>query len=133
PPVSQHLAPPRPPLLPYTTLFRSVIYIDNMVPDLEARSAVYQDFRMDIYEALSEAIECLRSYQKLILVYPRKAVYPYPTRIRTGFQQFCSDYDFQFEILDQIYTDMELQSKDAYIIIEENDLVALVKQIRDRG
>src|SRR5690606_40972020 len=84
PPVSQHLAPPRPPLLPYTTLFRSVIYIDNMVPDLEARSAVYQDFRMDIYEALSEAIECLRSYQKLILVYPRKAVYPYPTRIRTG-------------------------------------------------
>jgi DNA-binding transcriptional regulator YhcF (GntR family) len=110
-----------------------VIYIDNMVPDLEARSAVYQDFRMDIYEALSEAIECLRSYQKLILVYPRKAVYPYPTRIRTGFQQFCSDYDFQFEILDQIYTDMELQSKDAYIIIEENDLVALVKQIRDRG
>ena len=110
-----------------------VIYIDNMVPNLEARSAVYQDFRMDIYEALSEAIECLRSYQKLILVYPRKAVYPYPTRIRTGFQQFCSDYDFQFEILDQIYTDMELQSKDAYIIIEENDLVALVKQIRDRG
>jgi DNA-binding LacI/PurR family transcriptional regulator len=110
-----------------------VIYIDNMVPDLEARSAVYQDFRMDIYEALSEASECLRSYQKLILVYPRKAVYPYPTRIRTGFQQFCADYDFQFEILDQIYADMELQSKDAYIIIEENDLVALVKQIRDRN
>jgi DNA-binding transcriptional regulator YhcF (GntR family) len=110
-----------------------VIYIDNMVPDLDARSAVYQDFRMDIYEALSEASNCLRCYQKLILVYPRKAVYPYPSRIRTGFQQFCADYDFQFEILDQIYADMELQSRDAYIIIEENDLVALVKQIRDRN
>ena len=110
-----------------------VIFIDNLVPELDVRSAVYQDFRMDIYEALSEASECLRSYQKLILVYPRKAVYPYPTRIRTGFQQFCADYDFQFEVLDQIYADMELQSKDAYIIIEENDLVALVKQIRDRN
>lgn len=110
-----------------------LIFIDNMVPELDVRSAVYQDFRTDIYEALSEANECLRSYQKLILVYPRKAVYPYPTRIRTGFQQFCADYDFQFEVLDQIYADMELQSRDAYIIIEENDLVALVKQIRDRN
>lgn len=110
-----------------------LIFIDNMVPDLETRSAVYQDFKMDIYEALSEASGCLRSYQKLILVYPRKAVYPYPARIRTGFQQFCADYDFQFEILEQIYADMELQSKDAYVIIEENDLVALVKQIRDRN
>lgn len=110
-----------------------LIFIDNMVADLDVRSAVYQDFKTDIYEALSEAGEYLRPYQKLILVYPRKAVYPYPTRIRTGFQQFCADYDFQFEVLDQIYADMELQSKDAYIIIEENDLVALVKQIRDRN
>src|SRR5690606_39187089 len=110
-----------------------VFYIDNMVPDLAARSAVYQDLRMDIYEVLSEASNCLRCYQKLILVYPRKAVYLYLSRIRTGFQQICADFDFQFEILDQIYADMELQSRDAYIIIEENDLVALVKQIRDRN
>src|SRR5690606_38429540 len=93
---------------------------------------VYQDFNTDIYEALSEASQFLRSYQKLILVFPRKAVYPYPTRILSGFQKFCTDFNFTFEVLDQVYADMELQDRDAYIIIEENDLVSLVKQIRDK-
>ena len=109
-----------------------LIFIDNVVPELNAKSAVYQDFNSDIDEALSEASQFLRSYQKLIRVYPRKAVYPYPMRILTGFQQFCTDFDFNFEVLDQVYADMELQARDAYIIIEENDLVSLVKQIRDK-
>jgi DNA-binding transcriptional regulator YhcF (GntR family) len=109
-----------------------LILIDNIIPDLEAKSAVYQDFKMDIYEALSEGSQLLSPYQKLILVYPPKGVYPYPTRILNGFQQFCTDFNFNFEVLDQVYSDMELQSKDAYIIIEENDLVSLVRQIRDK-
>lgn len=110
-----------------------LILIDNVIPELAAKSAVYQDFKTDIYEALSEASQFLRTYQKLMLVYPRKAVYPYPTRILTGFQQFCTDFNFNFEVLDQVYHDMELQSRDAYIIIEENDLVSLVRQIRDKN
>lgn len=109
-----------------------LILIDNVIPELTTKSAVYQDFKTDIYEALSEASQFLRTYQKLILVYPQKAVYPYPTRILTGFQQFCTDFNFNFEVLDQVYNDMELQSRDAYIIIEENDLVSLVRQIRDK-
>jgi DNA-binding LacI/PurR family transcriptional regulator len=35
-------------------------------------------------------------------------------------------------VLDEIYPDMELRSHDAYVIIEEMDLVNLVKQIRDK-
>jgi len=50
-----------------------------------------------------------------------------------GFRQFCVEYDFDFEILDQIYDDMELQSKDIFITIEEMDLVNLVRQIRKKG
>lgn len=110
-----------------------LIFIDNIIPELNSKSAVYQDFKMDIYEALSEGSEYLKPYQKLILVYPKHSVYPYPTRILHGFQKFCADFNFNFEVLDQIYHDMELQSKDAYVIIEENDLVSLVKQIRDKN
>ena len=110
-----------------------LILIDNVIPELRATAAVYQDFKMDIYEALNEGIERLKRYKKLILVYPNKAVYPYPGRILHGFQKFCTDFNFDFEILNEVYPDMELQPLDVYIMIEENDLVTLVKQIRDKN
>jgi len=66
------------------------------------------------------------------LAYPRKTVYPYPLEILQGFQKFCTDFNFDFEVLDEIYPDMELRASDAYITIEESDLVNLVKQIRDK-
>jgi len=110
-----------------------LILVDNMIPELNPAAAVYQDFKMDIYEALKEGSEFLKQYEKLILVYPQKSVYPYPVRILQGFQKFCTDFNFSFEVLNEIYADMDFHpKKDAYIIIEENDLVSLVKQIRDK-
>jgi hypothetical protein len=82
---------------------------------------------------LQEAYEMLTRYDSLILVYPTKAVYPYPIEILQGFQKFCTDFNFNFEILDEIYPDMELRANDAYVIIEESDLVNLVKQVRDQN
>lgn len=110
-----------------------LLILDNFLPDLKRDIAsVYQDFKLDIYEALKEGHDRLKRYEKLILVYPRKTVYPYPAEILLGFQKFCADFNFDFEVLDEIYQDMELRAKDAYIIIEETDLVSLVKQIRDK-
>lgn len=109
-----------------------LVILDNQVSELKGTIAsVYQDFKMDIYEALKEGYELLKRYEKLILVYPQNAVYPYPLRIQQGFQKFCGDHHFDFEVLNEIYADMELHEKDAYIIIEESDLVSLVKQVRD--
>jgi DNA-binding transcriptional regulator YhcF (GntR family) len=111
-----------------------LLILDNSLPELNRDVAsVFQDFKTDIYEALSEGQEILKRYEKLILVYPRKTVYPYPVEILHGFQKFCADMAFDFEILDEIYPDMELRTNDAYIIIEETDLVNLVKQTRDKG
>ena len=111
-----------------------LILLDNYIPDLKGTVAsVYQDFKMDIYEALSEGTNILRHYEKLILVYPKKTVYPYPLEILQGFQKFCADFGFDFEVLEEIYNDMELCAKDAYVIIEESDLVNLVKQARDKN
>jgi len=94
--------------------------------------AVYQDFEEDIYNALKEGFDRLSKYDKLILVYPDKSVHPYPRRILHGFRKFCAECKFDFEVLTEIYDDMELQSKDAYITIEEMDLVNLVRQVRKK-
>lgn len=108
--------------------------VDNFV-DIPGTTAagVFQDFTADLYDSLTEAGELLKKYQKLILVFPGKAVYPFPVEIRLGFERFCIDNEMDNETIGQIYPDMELQKKDAYICVEENDLVTLMKQVRDKG
>jgi DNA-binding LacI/PurR family transcriptional regulator len=111
-----------------------LLILDNFLPDLgEDTASVFQDFKHDIYNALCEGIFELQHYDKLMLVYPKETVYPYPKEILDGFRKFCTDFEFDNEILETIYTDMELRPQDAYILIEENDLVNLVKQVREQG
>ena len=111
-----------------------LILLDNLKPFVEGNyGSIYQDFQKDIFNSLHEGLEKLQKYDKLILVYPRKAVYPYPRRILRGFQEFCTRFNFDFEILEEIYEEMELQSRDVYITIRETDLVNLVRQIRKKN
>lgn len=111
-----------------------LVVLDNNKIEVKGQyGAVYQDFQEDIYEALKKGADKLKKYDKLVLVYPSKTVYPYPRRIVHGFRKFCTKFDFDYEILDEIYDDMELDSKDAYITIEETDLVNLVRQIRKKS
>ncbi|MDT0677553.1 GntR family transcriptional regulator [Autumnicola musiva] len=111
-----------------------LIMLDNTKPDITGNyGAIYQDFEKDIFYALGEALEKLKKYDKLILVYPSKSVNPYPKRIMHGFRKFCIQNEFDFEILDEIYEDMELQSKDLYVTIQERDLVNLVRQTREKN
>lgn len=110
-----------------------LIVMDRNLKSLsKAAGRIYQDFTEDIYNALTAGLEKLNKYKKIILVYPSKAVYPYPKGIVTGFKRFCLQYEMDYEILDEIYESMELQLKDLYITIEEADLVNLVRQSRDR-
>lgn len=110
-----------------------LIVMDRNLKSLSLEAGrVYQDFTEDIYKALKKGVDKFKKYKKLILVYPSKAVYPYPKGIVTGFKRFCIQYEIDFEILDEIYDSMELEQKDLYIIIEESDLVNLVKQVREK-
>lgn len=110
-----------------------LIIMDNQIPELgEGIASIFQDFKNDIYNALIEGVFQLQQYEKLMLVYPNDILYPYPKEILTGFKQFCKDFEFDYEILDKVYPEMELRPKDAFIVIEENDLVNLVKQVREQ-
>ena len=111
-----------------------LLVVDNAKPEIKGNyGSIYQDFKEDIYNALIEGMDKLKKYDRLILVYPSKSVHPYPRRIVHGFRYFCQKFDFEFEILDEIYDDMEFESKDVYITIEEMDLVNLLRQVRARN
>ena len=109
-----------------------LVVLDNLKPEMNGEiSEIYQDFENDIYFALKEGIKKIARYKKLILVYPEKAVYPYPKRILFGFRKFCAEHNLEYEILEEVYEDIILKRGDLFITIEESDLVHLVKQIRE--
>ncbi len=110
-----------------------LIVLDRNLRSLSREAGrVYQDFTEDIHGALTKGFDKLKKYKKIILVYPNKSVYPYPKGIVTGFKRYCIQHDLDYEVLDEIYDNMELQLGDLYIIIEETDLVNLVRQTRDK-
>ncbi|KAA5824819.1 GntR family transcriptional regulator [Algibacter amylolyticus] len=109
-----------------------LVILDNKKPNINGSSVeIYQDFENDIYFALKEALPKIKKYKKIMLIYPEKAVYPYPRRILHGFRKFCVEHKLDFEILEKVYDDMILKKGDLFITIEEADLVNLVKQVRE--
>ncbi|WP_066220346.1 GntR family transcriptional regulator [Formosa haliotis] len=108
-----------------------IILDNNKLNQVDASIEIYQDFENDIYNALVEGMKKIQKYKKVFLVYPNKAVYPYPRRILHGFRKFCVNHDMLFEIIDEVYEDMILKENDLFITIEEPDLVNLIKQIRE--
>lgn len=110
-----------------------LIIMDNIKLGMDNNvTKIYQDFENDIYNALKEGLNKIKEYKRIILVYPSKAVYPYPRRILHGFRKFCTEFEINYEVLDEIYDDIVLKKGDLFITIEESDLVNLVKQMREK-
>ena len=108
-----------------------VVLLDHEIEGLDHyHGMIYQDFRMDIYNALMEGMDQIKRYQKLVLVFPEKQNYPYPGEIVLGFRRFCSFNAINFEIINEIGPDASIQKDVAYVVIEDNDLVNLIKQCR---
>ena len=91
-------------------------------------SAVYQDFQRDIGEALESGLSTLNKYNKLTLVFPKIPYYPY--EIVIGFRNFCMQNNFQYRIINEINPYDDISVKEAFIVIEETDLVNLIKICR---
>ncbi len=111
-----------------------LIFLDHIVEGFEeCHGAVFQDFKMDIYHALEKSIAQLKRYEKLILVFPRHLTYPYPEEIIVGFRRFCAFENFEYEIIGEVNEYTKLKSKTAYIVLEETDLVNLIKNAKQNN
>ncbi len=91
-------------------------------------SAVYQDFRSDIYEALESGLSTLNKYKQISLVFPKIALYPH--EIVSGFRSFCIQNNFDYRVINEINLNDPISEKEAFIVIEETDLVNLIKNCR---
>ncbi len=109
-----------------------LIILDKDLPHTYSKYAgVYQDFKNDICNALETGLDLIKKYQKLILVFPK--IIPYPKEISIGFRNFCTNHNIAYSIIDEIEEDTEINKKEAYIVIEETDLVTLIKSCRTKN
>ncbi|SDF66162.1 GntR family transcriptional regulator [Chitinophaga filiformis] len=107
-----------------------LILLDKDLQELTGNyGTVYQNFEKDIYEALHEALPVLKKYDSLVFVNP--GITPYPMEIEKGFRYFCRMQDFNFSVIEGIEMYTPVSKGQAYIIIEETDLVNLVKICRN--
>lgn len=89
---------------------------------------VYQEFEQDIYSALVELNPILIKYQTIKLLFGKNNYQP--TEIKKGFMHFCGEYAYDFEIIDDM-TKREIEGRTAYINLKEDDLVTLIKKIKN--
>lgn len=88
-------------------------------------ACVFEDFELDIHQALYTGIDKIRKYHKLILVFPTDNFYC--TGIRKGFTNFCEAEGFEFEVIERA-SNHEVRVGELYIAIEEIDLVEVIKK-----
>ncbi|MFS4482769.1 GntR family transcriptional regulator [Hyunsoonleella sp. 2307UL5-6] len=91
---------------------------------------IYQDFETDIYNALETGQDKITKYKKITLVYPKKAFYPYPTKILDGFIKYCVNNHFNFEVVEEVTNEFKIEADNLYVTIEETDLVSLMTKIK---
>ncbi|WP_183559653.1 GntR family transcriptional regulator [Mucilaginibacter sp. SP1R1] len=107
-----------------------LILLDKDVPQLNRRSAVFQDFRNDIYGALIAVTTQIEKYGKVTIIYPVDR--HHPPEIKDGVAQFCEEKNKGFEVLPSIKLD-EIKKGTVYIVLAENDLADLIKGVRITG
>ncbi|OMQ12256.1 GntR family transcriptional regulator [[Flexibacter] sp. ATCC 35103] len=106
-----------------------VIILDQTNPGLKMYPAIYQNHEKDIFEGLLKGKTRLNKYEKLILIFPG---FREPLGMKTGFESFCREYDFEYEIITE-FTDREITSGDLYIIPNDRDLVRVIEKARDQN
>jgi len=108
-----------------------LIIVDKMVEGISGKfAAVYQPFKNDIFNALSEAWETLKKHDRMVLIFPENSYYP--KDIMEGFINFCNTYEFNYKIINDIRKS-KLRPGEVYINVMEDDLVYLLDMVPASG
>lgn len=107
-----------------------VYLLDHYHPELKGKySSVFQNFEKDTYEALVSGLDYLRKYTHIYMVQKDEKE---PTERYDGLCTFCREYNFEH---DYILTtkNREIHKGEVYIVVNDRDLVYLLKQSEQQG
>ena len=107
--------------------YGKVYILDQTHSELIDYPSIYQNFKKDIYEGLQDGLKQIKKYQKIILLYNEERQ---PEGILEGFNLFCAQYGIQNKIINTL-TDRELFKGELYIILDDKNLIRIIKRIKD--
>lgn len=104
-----------------------VIVVDKPISGIKGKyGSVCQNFKLDIYKALEEALGALSKYRKIKIIFPQES--HHPKEILEGLSLFCHQYSFDYEVIRGLSEEV-IQEGEVYISITENDLITLVEKV----
>lgn len=103
---------------------KDVQFLDYKYP------VIYEDFENDICEALLPALNEIRTYNRVVLVYPLDP--KSNSEIISGFERFCKTYQLPHEIRIGM-SEINPTQKELYIITDDDDLAEFIKLCRDKN
>lgn len=107
------------------SLSGDVYLLDHFHSELIGKySSVFQNFEKDTYEALVFGLPYIKKYQHIIMV--QKEVKE-PVERYNGLCTFCKDYRYTHDYISSV-KDREIKPGEIYMIVNDRDLVDLLKQ-----
>jgi DNA-binding transcriptional regulator YhcF (GntR family) len=106
-----------------------VYILDRLKKDLSDYPVIYQDFENDLYDSLTDGLEFIKKYKRIILINPGGKE---PAEREAGFSKFCLDHGLNYKIIKNL-VDVHISEWELYIVISDRDLVELVKTARLKG
>jgi len=105
-----------------------LILIDKDVEGLgDGLRVVCENFKADLYDTLRPAMEQLMKYQRMVLIFPDGNQHVPETMI--AFKRFCVDHQYDYCITNA-FSPEYLKQGNLYIVIEEDDLVDIIKHCK---
>lgn len=105
-----------------------ILLLDIAVDFPERRYAyIFQSHDGELKRILYKGLSRLKKYKKIVLVYPEEKHHPIETK--KAFTAFCDENCIDYEIRHDL-NNIAIQKHMAYFIIEDDDLVCLIKYIR---
>lgn len=101
-----------------------VYILDQTNIELGEFPSVFQNFVKDIYDALRIGKPELDKYKKLIIIFPG---FREPTGMKLGFEKFCNDFQFEYEIISE-FSDKNIKVGEVYLIPNDRDLVRVIEK-----
>ncbi len=92
-------------------------------------SYIFQSHDRGLKKALYKGLRKIKKYEKFILVYPEERHHPLETK--SAFINFCLENDIEYELMHDL-SSASLKRNYVYLIIEDDDLVSLVKFVKKR-
>jgi DNA-binding GntR family transcriptional regulator len=104
-----------------------VYILDQTNPELKTYPAIYQNHQKDIYSCLVLGKNKLNKYENIILIFPG---FREPLGMKVGFEDFCADYGFNFEIITE-FKNRAIKKGEVYIIPNDRDLVRVIEKSKN--